>query len=133
MNRSQIEVELTAELQRLEPYYRRALELMIAEAKIPATCAADVTACLNRLQPLMSQIQAAESKLAPLRLKWLSASTQPGPQLKALLQGHEHLLKQLIQHLNDLEARARQLRNQLLPALDSGLRHQQMQRAYQTR
>lgn len=127
----QIEQQLTHQLRQAEAPYRRALAVIQASVPETGSDVEDVSKCLTRLEPLMRQVQSLEAVLAPLRQQWLALARQPGAELRQVLQQHEQLLGRLIGRINVLETQLQSQRREVIPSVDSYVRHQQMQRAYQ--
>lgn len=130
VNRQPLEQRLLSELSRAEALYRRALAHVQGDSLSTAT-AEEIAAVLNRMGPVMSQIQVLEGALAPLRQEWKESGRRAGPELKQMLAVHEQLLKSLIDWIDSLELQMQQHRRQAIPGMDRVVRHQQMQRAYQ--
>lgn len=128
-NLNSLEEDLTVALESMEQLYNRALGLI--EATLPHETTQQVSACLARIQPTLSQIEAREQTLAPLRQAWIDSGQRPGPTLKLKLTRQEPLLQQLIGRINSMEKQILEARQELLPKVDSVVKHQQMQRAYQ--
>lgn len=125
-----IERELTSELSSAEAPYRRALDIV---RELPADTPAgyeEISACLARLQPVLQQINAMESTLAPLRRHWHALNAVPGAELRSILDVHEQLLRELIERIDRMEQNLSQAKQTLAPAVDAHIRRQRMQRAY---
>lgn len=129
--RNPLEFQLINELQHAETLYQRALKGLQAGVPQPAPAAEDITRCLDRMQPLLSRIQAQESSLAPLREAWMRQACAAGPELKRLLKQHEQVLQSLIEKIDSLEQQLQHHRREAIPGLDRVVKHHQMQRAYQ--
>lgn len=127
----QIEQRLTHQLRQAEAHYRRALAVIQASVPESDPHLEDVSKCLTRLEPLMRQVQSQDAVLAPLRRQWLALARQPGTELRQVLQLQEQLLGRLIGRIDALQTQLQTQRRELIPSVDSYVRHQQMQRAYQ--
>jgi hypothetical protein len=126
-----IEQHLLAELRRAELPYRHALSLLEAEMSCAHPTTEELSACLQRLDPVLLQIRELEATLAPVRQAWLALAQPPGGDLRSTLQRHEQLLTGLLGRVDALEQQARRARRELIPEMDALARRQQMQRAYQ--
>lgn len=93
--------------------------------------AEEISTCLARLDPLMKQAQEIETELAPCRERWLAMGYQADSNVKPIFQRHEQLLTELIQKINSMEHQMQQHRQATAPQVDTLVRHQQMQKAYQ--
>jgi len=131
-DRASLEAELLRQFQRAEGPYRRALSLLESAVPHESPSAEEITACLSRLEPIMRQTEEIEKDLGPCRQQWLQRGYQAGPALKTLFQQHEQILGTLIRRINLLEERMQQFKREVRPEVDSIVRHQQMQRAYQS-
>ncbi|SFI37093.1 hypothetical protein [Planctomicrobium piriforme] len=129
--RSDIEAQLLMQLRRAEGPYRRALALIEKSVSPTNPTLDEISACLPRLEPLMRQTQEIESELGPCRQRWLQLGVKADNSLKAILDQHQKLLGGLIQQINSLEQQMQSLKTAVKPSVDSFVRHQQMQRAYQ--
>ncbi|WP_437187426.1 hypothetical protein SH668x_000820 [Planctomicrobium sp. SH668] len=128
---NQLEQQLCVELKKAESLYRRALGLIQSAVPTGEGQFDQISSCLVQLQPFMKQIEESESVLGPLKQHWMSFKVKAGAELKFALQVHQGLLGDLITLINKMEASTQQQRLAAIPQLDSAMRRQQMQRAYQ--
>jgi septal ring factor EnvC (AmiA/AmiB activator) len=84
----------------------------------------------ERLQELVTQVQAHEASLAPVKRQWEQAGRPTDEPLRRALDRVAALIRQLGHELQSIETAARQRRDRLAVEIDVCNRQRQMQRAY---
>ncbi len=128
---TKLETALLGLLQRAEGPYRRALAMIEMCLPDPDPAADEISDCLSRLEPLMRQAQEIEVELAPRRQEWIERGYKPDSSTRQVFADHQKLLGSLLEKIHRLEQRMLSLRQKAKPEVDTWIRHQQMQRAYQ--
>lgn len=127
----QLQQELTSELLAAEGLCKR---LLTGLNGVPLDVATSdsLLAVMESCRPLMEQLHESETRLAPLRAAWIQSRLAPDGMLSRLLKSYELVLKTLIDRIGLIEQKLKSVRTEAAPEMDRHVKHQQMQRAYQS-
>jgi hypothetical protein len=85
---------------------------------------------LQQLLALFNQIADQETRLAPIKERWLQSGRTPGPELRQAMEEVTSLIANLVRHIQEAEKEAVTQRDCLGSQLDTGIRARRMQEAY---
>lgn len=127
----QLHQELTHELLAAEGLCKR-LVTGLSGVQLESATSDSLLALMESCRPLMEQLHESETRLAPLRTAWIQSRQTPDGALGGLLQSYEVVLKRLIDRIGLIEQKLKSVRTEAAPEMDRHVKHQQMQRAYQS-